>query len=141
MPGVEPVLTVTDLAVRAGSDRLLARSSFTLFEGERVVLVGPSGYGKSLFADLLLGFAGPQSAGLAVDGAIVLDGASLLGAAPEARDHRLGAVFQMQRSGLFDDLTIDENLRFGSADAAARAKVVDELNLEPPSRGGRDHLR
>ncbi len=125
-----PVLTVTDLAVRAGVDRLLAPSSFTLHEGERVVLVGPSGYGKSLFADLLLGFAGPESAGLEVTGRMQLDDTPLLDAGPEARDHRIGAVFQMQRSGLFDDLTIEQNLRFGSDDPQARAGVVQELNLE-----------
>ncbi len=130
MTDATPVLTVTDLAVRTGSDRLLDPSSFTLHEGECVVLVGPSGYGKSLFADLLLGFAGSHSLGLAVDGALVLDGTSLLDAGPEARDHRVGAVFQMQRSGLFDDLTIEQNLRFGSDDPGARAAVVAELNLE-----------
>jgi len=125
-----PVLTVTDLAVRASGDRLLAPSSFTLHAGERVVLVGPSGYGKSLFADLLLGFAGPHSLGLDIDGAMQLDDIPLLGAGPGARDHRIGAVFQMQRSGLFDDLTIEQNLRFGSADEQARAQVIEELNLE-----------
>ena len=130
MAETAPVLTVTDLAVRAGNDRLLAPSSFTLHEGERVVLVGPSGYGKSLFADLLLGFAGPDSPGLEVEGSMVLDDTSLLGSGPASRDHRIGAVFQMQRSGLFDDLTIEQNLQFGSEDETARIAVVDELNLE-----------
>lgn len=130
MEAPRAVLTVTGLAVRAGADRLLAPSSFTLHEGEHVVLVGPSGYGKSLFADLLLGFAGPHDGGLEVDGSMTLDEIPLLGAGPEARDHRIGAVFQMQRSGLFDDLTIEQNLRFGSDDEAARAAVVDELNIE-----------
>ena len=130
MAETAPVLTVTDLAVRAGNDRLLAPSSFTLHEGERVVLVGPSGYGKSLFADLLLGFAGPETIGLDVGGSIDFEGTPLLGSGPEARDHKIGAVFQMQRSGLFDDLTIEQNLRFGSEDETARGKVVEELNLE-----------
>jgi energy-coupling factor transporter ATP-binding protein EcfA2 len=134
MPAAEPVLVVNALAVRKGADRLLAPSSFVLREGECVLLVGPSGYGKSLFADLLLGFAGRASPDLAVDGELLLDGRSLLGAGPEARDHRIGAVFQMQRSGLFDDLTIDQNLRFGSADVAARERVAADLNLERTGR-------
>ena len=126
----EPVLVATDLAVRKRGDRLLAASTFALREGERIVLVGPSGYGKSLFADLLLGFAGPQSPDLSVEGNLQLDGRPMLGTGPEARDHRVGAVFQMQRSGLFDDLTIEQNLRFGSDDEAAQARVVADLNLE-----------
>ncbi len=125
-----PVLTVNDLAVTAGGRRLIAPSSFTLNEGQRVLLVGPSGSGKSLFADMLLGFAGPQTPGLEISGHIALEGRSLLGRGPEARDGKIGAVFQLQRSGLFDDLTIEQNLRFGSYDAAERSRVAATLNLE-----------
>ncbi len=129
-----PVLAVTDLALKAGGRRLLHPSSFKLHEGQRVLLVGPSGSGKSLFADLLLGFAGPATPGIEVQGRIELDGTTLLGRGPEARDARLGAVFQLQRSGLFDDLTIEQNLTFGSRDATARGRVAGELNLDALER-------
>ncbi|MDA1195961.1 MAG: ABC transporter permease [Planctomycetota bacterium] len=128
------MLSVDGLAVRAGGVRLLAPSHFELYEGERVVLVGPSGYGKSLFADLLLGFAGRGSIGLDVEGELALDGEPLLAYGPQARDHRVGAVFQMQRSGLFDDLTIEQNLRFGSEDESARSAVIESLRLEHVER-------
>jgi len=134
MSAAPPVLTVTDLAVTAGGRRLIGPSSFTLTEGQRVLLVGPSGSGKSLFTDLLLGFAGPQTPGLEVKGRIALDGKALLGRGPEARDGKVGAVFQLQRSGLFDDLTIEQNLRFGSRDAKERRRVAASLHLEDLDR-------
>lgn len=129
MSDAPSVLTVSNLSLKAGGRRLFGSSSFQLHEGQRALLVGPSGSGKSLVADLLLGFAGPGSEGIEVEGRIELDGTSLLGRGPEARDARMGAVFQQQRSGLFDDLTIEQNLYFGSRDRAVRARVADELNL------------
>ena len=74
-----PLLVVRDLTVVAGGRRLLGPSSFTLYEGERALLVGSSGSGKSLFVDLLLGFAGPESGGLEVTGSIAFDGEEMLG--------------------------------------------------------------
>jgi len=128
------VISVRDLGIRAGNRRLVRQSAFDLQEGERVLLVGPSGSGKSIVADLLLGFSGPQTPGLDVEGHLTFDGADLLASGPEMRAGRIGAVFQMQRSGLFDDLTIEQNLRFGSADAEARAKIGHTLGIEDHDR-------
>lgn len=122
------VVSVRKLAVQAGNRRLLHESTFSLFEGECALLVGPSGAGKSLFGDLLLGFAGPATPGLEVAGQLVLQGDG-----PGAAAH-IGAVFQMQRSGLFDDLSIEQNLIFGSLDSDARGQVATELNLNPTAR-------
>lgn len=122
------VVSVRGLSLRAGQRRLLHESTFSLFEGERVLLVGPSGSGKSIFGDLLLGFAGPETPGLEVAGEIVLTREADGGVA------HIGAVFQMQRSGLFDDLTIEQNLVFGSEQEPAREQVARELNLGPTSR-------
>lgn len=122
------VVSVRGLALRAGERRLLQESTFALFEGERVLLVGPSGAGKSLFGDVLLGFVGPETPGLEISGEVVLEREEQGGAA------HVGAVFQMQRSGLFDDLSIEQNLVFGSEDAEARAQVAAELNLVPTDR-------
>ena len=103
------VLEVRDLAVREQRRRLLRPSSFALEEGQRALLVGPSGSGKSLIVDLLLGFAGPASVGLAVEGSVKLDGRERLGGPPGAPGSGAGAVFQVHRPGLFDDLPLQQD--------------------------------
>ncbi|MDJ0972945.1 MAG: ABC transporter permease [Planctomycetota bacterium] len=125
-----PLLEVRDLAVAVGGRELLGPSSFTFHEGDRVLIVGPSGSGKSLFVNLLLGFVGRDTPGVEIGGSARLQGTELLDLEPEARDARLGAVFQLNALGLFDDLTVAQNLRFGSADPAARAEVTRTLRLD-----------
>ena len=132
-PG-RPLLVVRDLTVVAGGRRLLGPSSFTLHEGERVLLVGSSGSGKSLFVDLLLGFAGPESRGLQVEGSIELDGEEMLGRERGGGAEGIGAVFQVHAPGLFDDLTVAENLRFGSRDPSEVDATAAELGIEPIDR-------
>jgi energy-coupling factor transporter ATP-binding protein EcfA2 len=133
-PASVPLLEVRDLAVTAGGRRLLESSSCALQEGQRVLVVGPSGGGKSLFLDLLLGFAGPESAGLEVEGAIRLEGEDMLGRPPAARDHRVGAVFQLHASGLFDDLTVMQNLRFGDLERERCGAVAGAVGLSTLDR-------
>ncbi len=128
MPG-ETLLRVVDLAVKARGRTLLDPTSFELEEGRRILLVGTSGSGKSLFCSLLLGFAGPESPELDVAGSIQLDGTELLGAGPEVRDARMGAVFQLNALGLFDDLTVRQNLMFGDDEPARQADVAERLRL------------
>ena len=117
------------LTVRSSTRTLLAASSFDLDEGERALLVGPSGSGKSLFTDVLLGFLPGERPTLEVSGSIRLDGEELLGAPVAARQGRVGAVFQLQALGLFDDLTAAQNLAFGDRDADRAATLAAGLGL------------
>lgn len=125
-----PLLEVRDLAVEAGGRELLAPSRFAFHEGDRVLIVGPSGAGKSLFVNLLLGFVGRDTPGIDVSGSARLEGVELLDLDPEARDARVGAVFQQGALGLFDDLSVAQNLRFGSPDPTARAEVAKRLRFD-----------
>lgn len=127
-PG-QALVSVRGLSVRAGARTLLAPSSFDLLEGERVVLLGPSGSGKSLFTDVLLGFLPGERPGLLAAGSVRLDGEEVLGAPPEARAGRLGAVFQLHALGLFDDLTVAQNLAFGTDDVGRAAALAGSVGL------------
>ncbi len=58
----EPLLTVENLAVRAGAKRLLHDVALEVCEGEIVTIVGPNGAGKSTLLKAIIG-AVPHSAG------------------------------------------------------------------------------
>lgn len=124
-----PLLVAQDLSVRAGGREIIAPTSFAFAEGERVLVVGRSGSGKSLFVNLLLGFMGPDTPGLDVAGSLRLEGTELLGAPPEAHDGRVGAVFQLNSLGLFDDLDVAQNLRFGSAEKSRQEHARSALQI------------
>ncbi len=108
---------------------LLEASDFSLRDGSFVLLVGPSGSGKSLLTDVLLGLVGLATPGLRVGGSLTLMGRELLGAPPEARLPEVAAVFQLHALGLFDDLTLEQNLRLGGGDPDRARALAARLGL------------
>lgn len=123
-------LEAAGLAVRVAGVERIAPSSFFLRAGERALLVGASGSGKSLFLDLLLGFARDGRDDVETVGSLDFEGRGLLGRAPEAHAGLVGAVFQLHALGLFDDLTMRQNLLVGTRDEAALRAVAADLGLE-----------
>jgi len=97
--------------------------------GEYLVLLGPTGAGKSLLLSTLAGLARPQR------GQVWLGGQEVTHWPPERRN--LGLV--AQRAGLFPHLTVRQNVAFGlryhrarRAELQARmAHLVEMLNLGP----------
>ena len=95
--------------------------SLTLARGERVVLLGPSGEGKTSLLRAIAGLA-PLS-----HGRVVVNGRDVTRAAPELRD----AVYLHQVPVLFPHLSVSENIGFplmlrGVA-RAERTRVVQSL--------------
>jgi ABC-2 type transport system ATP-binding protein len=104
--------------------------SFTAAEGELFGLVGPDGSGKTTTLRMLAGVLRPTG------GDALLDGVSVV-REPERVKERL--AYMSQRFGLYNDLTVLENLRFYAdlyrVPAAERAKRIERLfrfsGLEP----------
>ena len=90
-----PIVQMTDV-VFAWPGRnafTLSIDRFTLHKGERLLLIGPSGGGKSTFLSLLAGIVTPQAGAIDVLGT---DIARLRGAARDRfRAEHLGIIFQM----------------------------------------------
>ncbi|MCV6585291.1 MAG: ABC transporter ATP-binding protein [Marinibacterium sp.] len=96
------LLTVEDLAIRAGDLSLVDGVTLDVQAGEVVALVGESGSGKSLTALSVMGLLGQ---GLSVDrGTIRLDGQALTGLGADAladlRGDRMAMIFQEPVSSL-----------------------------------------
>ncbi len=77
--------------------------SFEVHGGEIFGLVGPDGAGKTTTLRMLAGVLAPDGGSASVAGCDV-------GRDPEGAKHQLS--YMPQRFGLYEDLTIDENIRF-----------------------------
>ena len=71
--------------------------------GEIFGLVGPDGAGKTTVMRMLAGVMQPDSGGIVIDDVDVV-------ADPESAKQHLS--YMPQRFGLYEDLTVDENIRF-----------------------------
>jgi ATP-binding cassette subfamily C protein CydD len=131
---VPPRVTVTiqDLALRYDPARppALDGLSFRVLPGEALLLVGPSGAGKTSVLRVLMGFARPDA------GRIAINGRDAMALRPE--ELRRLSAYVGQRAHLFR-ATIRENIRFARPDAddaavlaAARAaRVADFADALP----------
>jgi drug efflux transport system ATP-binding protein len=83
--------------------RAVDHLSFDVHPGEIFGLVGPDGAGKTTTLRMLAGVMAPDEGSATVAGADVVHD-------PEATKHHLS--YMPQRFGLYEDLTVDENIRF-----------------------------
>ncbi len=121
---VEPVrgarLAIEGLTVRFGSVVAVSDVSMEVGPGEVVGLIGPNGAGKTTLIDAVTGFV------RANEGSITLDEERIdrLNATKRAR---LGLRRSFQSLELFDDVSVEENIRAGSDQRASRASWVTDL--------------
>ena len=120
------LLRVAGLRVTYGGLTAIDDVSFDVPAGGIVGLIGPNGAGKTTLIDALTGYT------RAAAGRITLDGKDIT-AMPAFRRARIGLGRTFQTVELFDDLTIDENLRVA---AAQRARPLRRL-VSGPGEGPR----
>ena len=111
-------VTVENLSLRVGAFTL-RDVAFTVGAGEVLVILGPSGAGKTVLLETLAGF------NRADHGRISIDGEDVTAAPPEAR--RIGFMFQDY--ALFPHLTVAQNVAFGRrfAPAGTDAEPIEAL--------------
>ncbi len=115
----EPLIELKGVSKSFGSHKVLDNVDLTIYRGEALGIIGPSGTGKSTVLRIMAGLLAPDEGeiyvqgvrrdGLIEDGAqqgvrrdgLIEDGAQQVG---------IGMVFQ--QAALFDSLTVEENVGF-----------------------------
>ena len=116
----ESFVKVEALTKRFAGITAVDHLSFAVSQGEIFGLVGPDGAGKTTTMRMLAGVMQPN------DGAIVIDGVDVV-TQPERAKHHVS--YMPQRFGLYEDLTVDENIRF----------YADLFGIAPKIREERAH--
>ncbi len=98
-----PTVAVSKLTKRFGALTAVDQLTFEVDRGEIFGLVGPDGAGKTTTFRILAGVLGADAGTVTVGDCDVLRD-------PEKAKHDLS--YMPQRFGLYEDLTVDENIRF-----------------------------
>jgi len=119
--GSTNAIVVSGLVKRFGDLCAVDHLSFGVQPGEIFGLVGPDGAGKTTSLRMLAGVLTPDSGSITVAGHdVCLD--------PEAAKHDLS--YMPQRFGLYDDLTVDENIRFYADLFGVRRREREQRSAE-----------
>ena len=123
------MISIRDLAVefRGFGFRGL---SLSVGEGEYVVLLGPTGVGKTVLVETIAGMHRPSR------GSVWLDGRDVTEIAPEAR----GLGFVPQDYALFPHLSVAANIGFGLRMRGLAADQIEGQARDMASRLGIEHL-
>lgn len=100
-----PLVELRGVSKRFGDNVILDKLDLTIYRGDALVVIGPSGTGKSTVLRLIAGLSEPDEGEIYIKGQLrkgsIEDGEELM---------RMALVFQ--QSALFDSLTVGENVGF-----------------------------
>lgn len=101
----EPLVELKGIRKAFGENVVLDKVDLTIYRGEALAIIGPSGTGKSTILRIIAGLLAPDA------GTVYLQGQQRVGLAEDANDPiTVGMVFQ--QAALFDSLTVNENVGF-----------------------------
>jgi len=101
----EPLIEIKNACKSFGRKIVLDRVDLTIYRGEALVIIGPSGTGKSTILRIIAGL-------LPLDkGEIYIKGQRMRGSIEDGANP-LGVGMVFQQSALFDSLTVEENVGF-----------------------------
>jgi len=113
----QPVIEVRNLTKRFGGAAAVQGLTLDCAKGEVFGFVGPDGAGKTTIMRLLAAVMTPD------EGSIVIEGINVVATPELARSH---ISYMPQRFGLYEDLTVDENIEFFADLFGIERSVRDE---------------
>jgi branched-chain amino acid transport system ATP-binding protein len=127
---VNALLELADVRVRYGHTAALHGVDLTVGQRELVAVAGANGAGKSTLVNAVAGWSRGRPS---VSGAVRLDGVDVAGL-PAHRRTRKGIVLVPEGKGVFESLTVEENLKLVSPPRHAvgtRYDVADIYEVFP----------
>ncbi len=129
----EPLIELKEISKSFGNQVILDNVNLTIYQGEALVIIGPSGTGKSTVLRIIAGLLAPDS------GQVYIKGEPRQGLIEDGNDSiSIGMVFQ--QAALFDSLTVGENVGFSlyqhSRLSRRRIRELVEEKLEMVGLGG-----
>jgi phospholipid/cholesterol/gamma-HCH transport system ATP-binding protein len=119
----EPLIELKGVSKSFGSHKVLDNVDLTIYRGEALGIIGPSGTGKSTILRVIAGLLSPDEGEIYVQGmrrdGLIEDGGQQVG---------IGMVFQ--QAALFDSLTVEENVGFllYQNSKLSRSRIRDLVN-------------
>lgn len=104
-PMAEPIIELKGVSKAFGDNVVLDNVDLTIYRGEALGIIGPSGTGKSTILRIIAGLLEPDS------GEIYIRGQRRQGLVEDNKEP-VGISLVFQNSALFDSLTVDENVGF-----------------------------
>lgn len=120
-PNAPPFIRITGLKKSFGEQKTLQGVDLTINHGETLVLIGPSGEGKSVLLKHIIGLLHPEAGKVELDG---VDLCSLNERQLVKFRRRMGYLFQ--NAALFDSLTVAQNVAFPLREAG----IKDEAEID-----------
>jgi phospholipid/cholesterol/gamma-HCH transport system ATP-binding protein len=101
----KPLIELSGVCLAFGHQVILDKVDLTIYQGEAIAILGPSGTGKSTILRVICGLQAPDA------GEIYVQGKLRQGTVEDAEDPvGIGMVFQ--QAALFDSLTVEQNVGF-----------------------------
>lgn len=101
----DPLIELKGVSKRFGNNLVLDQADLTVYRGEALAIIGPSGTGKSTVLRIMAGLLAPDS------GEVYIGGKRRKGLIEDAPDPlHISMVFQ--QAALFDSLNVEENVGF-----------------------------
>jgi phospholipid/cholesterol/gamma-HCH transport system ATP-binding protein len=120
----QPIISVRDLTVRFGDQRVLNHVNLDIARGDVMVLLGGSGSGKTTMLRHIIGLERPH------EGTIMVQGVDINRCTPnelKAVRRTMGVAFQ--EAALFNSLSIEENLALPLRELTTLADPVIEIMI------------
>jgi drug efflux transport system ATP-binding protein len=127
-----PIIEASGLIKRFDAVAAVDGLSFTVDRGEIFGLVGPDGAGKTATMRMLAGVMRPDAGG------IIIHGVDVVTDPEEGKQH---LSYMPQRFGLYEDLTVDENIRFYADLFEVPPKAREERAVQLLAASGMSQFR